>query len=88
MKLAQCPKVKISRHLPLGLLFHSRGLVSGLLYKCGVGAYPTLKNKASASSVQMGESRPQGQPGQEEMMQVWQRLSALDEALQHTVTAL
>lgn len=36
----------------------------------------------------MGESRPQGQPGQEEMMQVWQRLSALDEALQHTVTAL
>lgn len=47
-----------------------------------------LKNKASASSVQVGESRPWGQPGQEEMLQVWQGLSALDEALQHTVTAL
>lgn len=40
VKLAQCPKVKISRHLPLGLLFHSRGLVSGLLYKVRSGCLP------------------------------------------------
>lgn len=40
VKPAQCPKVKISRHPPFGLLFHPMGLVSGLLYEVGRGCLP------------------------------------------------
>lgn len=50
---------------------------------------PHSKRKQAASSVQVGKKLALwGQPGWEEILQVQRGLSALDEALQHTVTAL
>lgn len=95
VKPAQSPGAKVSWYPPLKAILSPQGPhlprpgCLGCSIKWAGDAYPTLKNKASPSSVQAG-GRPalRGSLGGEETLQVWPGLSALDEALQYTVTAL